>query len=381
MLKQLRVRGSKFYNAASAVGFLARTSWRKVTGEKKNYPTMIQLPLTYRCNAKCVMCNIWKMDWSNEMDLEEFRSFMRDPIYSKVDSLGINGGEPTLVRQLPDFAQVILDELPQLKNLNMISHGFNRKLLYPALEKIYAACKAKGVYFHLSISLDGYGEMHSKVRGLKVWPLTSAAILHIQDNKEKYCDSIDVGCTVVEQNVDHLKELDAWAKMHEVDIKYRMGIENKRIESEKLVDQYSLLYHNNLQSAKEFFHSRYKAAENIKEKFKYFAIFFHLAFQPRKRLLGCHWQENGATMDSRGDLYYCAVASDKIGSLREEKGEDIFFADKNIEHRKNIIKNDCDGCIHDYHGKAPISSVKIFINNWFYESYYWIKYFIKARFA
>ena len=67
--------------------------------------------------------------------------------------------------------------------------------------------------------------------------------------------------------------------------------------------------------------------------------------------MGCHWQENGITMDSRGDLYYCAVESDKIGGLRENKGTDIFFADKNIEYRKKIVAEDCDNCIHDYDGK------------------------------
>jgi hypothetical protein len=181
------------------------------------------------------------------------------------------------------------------------------------------------------------------------------------------------------QNVDQLKELDAYGRLHGLNIKYRLAIENKRIESDKLVDQYSLLKHHVYQSAREFFHSRYLLATNMKRKFKYYAIYYFLTAEKRKRLMGCHWQDSGITMDSRGDLYYCAVASDKLGGLREGKGKDIFFSEKNIEYRKSIVANDCDNCIHDYDGKPYIGNVWLFLKNIFFERYFWVNYYLRAR--
>ncbi|MDZ4844934.1 MAG: radical SAM protein [Chitinophagales bacterium] len=364
-------------NLLASAAFFASSTFSKATGSKKNYPKVVQLPITYRCNSKCVMCNIWQMDYSNEMTVEELSKFLKDDIFSRVEAVGINGGEPSLIKELPAFADEIL-KLPKIKNLNIISHGFNKKLLLPALEEIYKKCKAKSIAFHISISLDGYGNMHDTVRGLKVFKLTSETILEIHNNQNKYCDTFDLGCTVVLQNVDHLKELDAFVRQHGLNIKYRMGIENKRIESDKLVDQYSLLHHNMLQSAKEFFHSRYLLATNLKRKFKYYAIYYFLAVK-RKRLMGCHWQENGITMDSRGDLYYCAVVSDKIGGLRENKGEDIFFSKKNIDYRKSILTNDCDNCIHDYDGKPFLGNLLTFFRNLLFEKYFWVSYYLKAK--
>lgn len=361
----------------ASAAFLAGSAFSKVTGGKKKYPKVVQLPVTYRCNSKCVMCNIWQMDHSNEMTVEELSKFLKDDIFSKVEAVGINGGEPSLIKELPAFTDEIL-RLPKIKHLNIISHGFNKKLLLAALEEMYRKCKAKGVSFHISISLDGYGTMHDTVRGLKVFKLTSETILEIQNNRSKYCDTFDVGCTVIMQNVDHLKELDAYARQHGLTVKYRMGIENKRIESDKLVEQYSLFHNNMLQSAKEFFHSRYLLATNLKRKFKYYAIYYFLA-EKRKRLIGCHWQENGITMDSRGDLYYCAVASNQIGGLREKKGTDIFFSDKNIEYRKEIVAHDCDNCIHDYDGKPFIGNVFLFFRNLLFEKYFWVSYYLKAK--
>lgn len=318
------------------------------------------------------------MDYSNEMTTDEFSRFMKDDIFSRVESVGINGGEPSLIKELPAFTEEIL-KLPKIKNLNIISHGFNKKLLLASLEEMYKKCKAKGVGFHISISLDGYGETHDTVRGLKVFKLTSETILEIKNNRIKYCDTFDVGCTVMLQNVDRLKELDAYGRLHGLEIKYRLAIENKRIESGKLMDQFSLLKNRVYQSAREFFHSRYLLATNIKRKFKYYAIYYFLTAPKPKRLMGCHWQENGMTMDSRGDLYYCAVKSDRIGGLREAKGTDIFFSDKSIEHRKQIVANDCDSCIHDYDGKPYIGNTLIFIKNILFERYYWLQYYLKAK--
>src|SRR5687767_13914860 len=85
--------------------FLLTASFFKKDGGKKNYPKVVQLPVTYRCNSKCVMCNIWQMDYSNEMTTEEFSRFLKDDIFSRVEAVGINGGEPSLVKELPAYAE------------------------------------------------------------------------------------------------------------------------------------------------------------------------------------------------------------------------------------------------------------------------------------
>ncbi|HXH19951.1 MAG TPA: radical SAM protein [Chitinophagales bacterium] len=357
--------------------FLLSSSLFKTTGGRKRYPRVVQLPITYRCNSKCVMCNIWQMDYTHEMTVDECGRFLKDDIFSKVEAVGINGGEPSLIKELPAFTEEIL-KLPKIRSLNIISHGFNKKLLLASLEQMYKLCRAKGVSFHVSISLDSYGKTHDTVRGLQVFKLTSDTILEIKNNRSKYCDTFDVGCTVMLQNVDQLKELDAYARLHGLNIKYRLAIENKRIESDKLADQYSLLKHQVVQSAREFFHSRYLLTTSLKRKFKYYAIYYFLTSEKRKRLMGCHWQDNGITMDSRGDLYYCAVKSDRIGGLREATGKAIFFSDKNIEYRKSIVANDCDNCIHDYDGKPYIGNVWLFLKNILFEKYYWVNYYLRS---
>lgn len=379
-IKTLLKKNKKLFFITKALRFLQTSSLSKINGSKKKYPKVIQLPITYNCNSKCVMCNIWQMDHTGEATVEEFSKFMQDDIFKKVEAVGINGGEPSLVPNLYAYADEIL-KLPNLKALNIISHGFSATPLFKNVEKIYKACQEKNISFHISISLDGIGKIHDTVRGkVNIFEKTIATIDEIIKNKHKYCDSYDIGCTVIKQNIDYLIELDTYAKSKNYNIKYRLGIENKRIESDKLIEQYSVIYSPLKQSAKEFFHYQMSTTQDLANKFKYYSIFYWLNTSNPIRLLGCSWKDEGITLDARGELYYCAVASDTIGSLRKNKGENIFFNDENIAYRTNIIKNKCDGCIHDYSGKPEFKNVWKFLINSIQNRFSMKIYEIKVRF-
>lgn len=345
-----------------AIRLLQTSSLSKIDGTKKKYPKVIQLPLTYNCDSKCVMCNIWQMDHSGEATVEEFTSFMRDDLFKKVESVGINGGEVSLIPNLTEYALEIL-KLPSIKHLNIISNGFRTDVLLSSVRDIYKVCQSRGVSFHLAISLDGVGAIHDEVRGVRnAFKKTSLTIDEIIKNQHLYCDSYDLGCTVINQNIDHLIALDTYAKEKNYNIKFRLGIENLRIQSDKLVEQFSVIYSSDVQSAMEFFHYKYNEAKltDLPNKFKYYSIFFWLAFPPSRRLLGCAWRDEGVTLDARGELYYCAVKSKRLGGLREGSGEDIFFNSDNINYRRSLIKNNCDSCIHDYNGQLVVRDLLVF---------------------
>jgi MoaA/NifB/PqqE/SkfB family radical SAM enzyme len=349
-----------------ALQFIRNTTVFKIDGSKKKYPKVIQLPITYRCNSRCLMCNVWKMDTTDEAEILEFSEFMKDELFKKVQSVGINGGEPTLISNIDEYARIILT-LPEIKSLNIISHGFNTNRALKAFEKIYTACRENSVSFHVSISLDGVGKIHDEVRQIpNGFSKTVSTIDELIKNQHKYCDSYDVACTVVKQNIDNLVELNEFSKVKGYKIKYRLGVSNKRIESDLLLEQYTVLSDKEYkQSAVEFFHYLMSNAKDINEKFKYFSIVYWLTKSNPKRLLGCIWKDEGITLDSRGELYYCAVESEKLGTLRNGKdsniGTDVFFDKVNIEQRKSIIKNKCDSCIHDYGGQVKLKSLMIFV--------------------
>ncbi|MDB3916497.1 radical SAM protein [Alphaproteobacteria bacterium] len=334
-------------------------------------PTSVQLPITNRCNSRCEMCDVWQMDTSGEMDINEFKQVLTDPIFSQVKSVGINGGEPTLVLNISQYAQALC-KLPRLRYLSIITHGFNTERALRSIAQIKKVCEEADVKFHVSVSLDGVGEVHNKVRNVPdVFEKTLATILAIKRDISSYCDTFDVACTVVKSNIHELPDLEAFSDLHDLPIKYRLGISNKRIGSDKLIDQFSVVSDQQYKmSAVEFFHWQTIKASSLTEKFKYYAIFDWLQSTQPSRLLGCVWKDQGITLGPRGDLYYCAVASDCLGSLREASGIELYADPKNLRHRKDIVSNSCDQCIHDYGGPITILSYLKFI-----------KFLVKNRFS
>lgn len=294
------------------------------------------------------------------MDLIDFRKAIGDPIFNEIIAAGVNGGEPSLIRNLEDYVAEIL-KLPKIKSFNVISNGFIENRFLSSLEKIYDMCKSKSVSFHVAISLDGYSGVHNLVRGVpRVFNKTQSTIDSIIENQYKYCDSFDVACTIVQKNIDNLVELDVFAEEKNYDITYRLGIDNKRIESQILNKNFSVIHDFVLkQNAKEFIHSQMYKASDVYMKYKYHSIFYGLT--NKRRLLGCAWKDEGITMDPSGDIFYCAVASEKIGSAKNREGVSSFFSKENIDYRASIIKEECDSCIHDYQGQTEISSVIVFV--------------------
>ena len=185
---------------------------------------------------------------------------------------------------------------------------------------------------------------------------------------------------MIKQNVKWLEELDSFAQEKKYKMKYRLGIENKRIGSDSILAEFSVLDNEFRQNAMEFFHSRYYKSKNLYDKYKYYSIFKFLSSKKPTRLLGCDWKEEGITINSCGDVFYCAVASEKIGSLRQESGEHIFFKEKNIKYRESIINDDCNRCIHDYFGRPELKNLLKFFRNIFYDKYQYDLFRLRSKF-
>jgi MoaA/NifB/PqqE/SkfB family radical SAM enzyme len=133
-------------------------------------PLKLRIGLTNRCNARCIMCNIWQQEDNtapslpHEISVEELdkifarnRSFLGNLRY-----ISLTGGEPTLRRDFVEIWQVLHKYYPDL-NMSFNSNGFSTSKIIGYVENILS--------FHprltVMISLDGLGDNHDKVRGLK----------------------------------------------------------------------------------------------------------------------------------------------------------------------------------------------------------------------
>lgn len=358
---------------------IKRILFLKETGKEKKYPEILQLPITYHCNSRCKICNIWKInrEKNKEIPFMDFKKIMKDSIFKRIKAVGVNGGEPFLLNNIEDYIKIIIKSLPNLKSLNIITNGFETQKIIEKTEKIYQICKSSNVKFSISISLDGVSVIHDKGRGINgVFKKTFKTIKEIKNNLNKYADNFSVACTISKINENYLSELASFAKINDIKIKYRMAVDIKRLNNNSIYKKFNAF---NDFSSREFIFRCFKESCSIFEKFRYYSIFTSIISNRKRRLLGCAWKSNGITLDPYGNIYYCAVRSKILGKLTDENGKNIFFNKENLRYRAEIVKK-CNTCAHDYEGKIYYKDFIYFFINFIFDIHWINLYKIKKFF-
>lgn len=327
--------------------FYAKYFVRSILGRYKQcgehqLPNTIQLPITYKCNYNCVMCGMRKLVSQKGFSSVELQKILSDPLFKKIVTVGVNGGEPFILPDINEYIRIIIETLPNLKNIFMISNGYFTDAILEKSEIIHNLCKLHGIRYNLSISLDGVGDMQNKMRGHKnAFVTTSKTIEKILKDPRKYCDSFGAICTITKINVYNIAELDTWAKMHNIPMSYNIATIHKRISNEDRYNDFSVFTDKRAQlMAAEFFYSKF--LENFSEQ--YFARYFVVKYN--KRIAMCGHQRQVVTLTPNGAISYCATHSKEIGNAYERSAYSIFFDPENLKYREGLRKTHCVSCSH-----------------------------------
>ena len=123
------------------------------------------LVLTFKCNHKCVTCNIWKTHGRNltkgvkgELTVEEIEKIVTR---NKLIYLSLTGGEAFLREDISDIIQVCMKHVPMV---TMTSNGSMPDKMVQTINQILP--KAKGI-LDINISLDGNREQHDTFTGIE----------------------------------------------------------------------------------------------------------------------------------------------------------------------------------------------------------------------
>ncbi len=164
-------------------------------------PFKLSYAVTYRCNLKCRMCNIWdKAHARAELGVDDIARLFSRP--HQVYWLGITGGEPFLREDLPAIVDAALAPSPGLKALHFATNGTltDRVLhLVDVTRKKYP--KLKIVF---TISIDGPPNLHNTIRGAAdVWDkaLRTYTLLKAIDHVKP-----QFGFTLSHSNTDKFKD-------------------------------------------------------------------------------------------------------------------------------------------------------------------------------
>ncbi|MCD6291319.1 MAG: radical SAM protein [Anaerolineae bacterium] len=309
-------------------------------------PKILQVVVNYRCNARCAMCNIWRMKPRRELSLDEFANIMEDDIFQNIERLTLTGGETSLRQDLGPLADMFLARMSNLKALSLITNGFLPERILAVVEHILRSCQARGVRFSISVSLDGVGEMHDRIRGVPgAFDRVVKTLEGLKDLRRRYDFWMGVGYTVMHQNLHHVPEFRAWCEEQGIPYGFQVvGFHEAYVSN--------LDRQNEVDFRPEDRDALIALMEDLASQRSwrnvlafYWDDMMHMYRDGRSRQTPCPFALEGLILDSLGDVYYC-LSSKKIGNVIDDgrSVSDLYYDPENLAYREYMRRHICPRC-------------------------------------
>lgn len=183
-----------------------------------NAPRLLTHTVTFRCNARCIMCDSWKKNGKDDLTIAEIeRIYQQLPT---LDAVRLTGGEPFVRQDFAEIAQLATDILrPAL--LHITTNGFLTSAITRFLEN-----RDKKIPLHLLVSVDGIETTHDKIRGIQgAFARTRTTIEEVLAHAQEWNVLPAVNQTIVDaQGFEEYQTLHAllepWKISHQVVIAY-----------------------------------------------------------------------------------------------------------------------------------------------------------------
>lgn len=194
---------------------LTKAVWRARRRQDTD-PRMLTFTVTFGCNARCIMCDSWKMPTQDDLKIDEIRNIFKQ--LPTMDFVRLTGGEPLMRIDFLQIADAVVEHLHPLV-LHVTTNGFLTNRLVDFCEK-----RNRGVPLELLISVDGVGEKHNKIRGSSIaWQSVCRSLQELAPRREELNLKLAVNQTVVDS--EGASQYDALHEMlAEMDIPHHLVI-------------------------------------------------------------------------------------------------------------------------------------------------------------
>lgn len=276
--------------------------------------------LTYRCDSRCSMCNIWQhpTDPTYEVSLDDLAK-----LPSGFDYLNLSGGEPTLRSDLGELCDLLR---PKAMKLEISTNGLHVDRIVPIVKK-YPDLKVR-------ISVDGIGELNNMIRGER------GGYDRKVDSMKKLIDAggCDLGfaMTFQDENVDQV--VDLYRLSRSLGVEFATSAIHNGFQFHKN-DNY---VYNRLAVAR-------KAENLVTEMLRswsikgWFRAYLNLGLIAKilghDRLMPCTAATDFIFVDPWADVYACNVRNDLlVGNIRKQTWPDIMGSEELRRVRDQVAR-------------------------------------------
>lgn len=275
--------------------------------------------VTYRCNARCHMCNTWQYPTKGEEETG-INTYEKLP---PMDTVNVTGGEPFL---RDDLDKIIAVLKKKAKRLVISSNGF----FTDSILRVFEKHRDIGI----RISIEGLPKANDELRGIKDG--FDRGIRTLIELHHMGVNDIGFGITVTDRNAKDLMELYHLAKMMKLEFAtaathnafYFHKFDNRFEHPDVVIGEFQKLIGELLQS------------KRIKDWFRaYFNYGLINYVEGNPRLLPCEMGLDSFFLDPRGEVFPCNVMEESMGNLEHHSFDEIW----NSERAENVRKSakDC----------------------------------------
>ncbi|MDD5130155.1 MAG: radical SAM protein [Candidatus Omnitrophica bacterium] len=278
-------------------------------------PHKISYVLTYRCNLRCKMCNIWKKPPVTELSLSQIEKFFTQS--NRFSWIGITGGEPFLREDLNQIIRIAGENCKELAAIHFATNGTFTDRIIKTVENTLGAKNRKPKLL-FTLSIDGTPDLHDNIRGVTgTWNNCMNTFKELKKNKSV---GARIGITLSENNLGKFKEIFHSIKNAYPELKFddiNVNIFNKSsfyynnqdmpgLDSAKVISQIDeiLKMDKDTLTINNFLRRKY---------LKLYKKFIQLKKSPLK----CQALSATCILEPQGDLYPCGTYAVKIANIKD----------------------------------------------------------------
>ncbi|HUV36313.1 MAG TPA: radical SAM protein [Patescibacteria group bacterium] len=287
------------------------------------------IAVTYACDSRCNMCNIWKLAPGTELAPGEYRRLPRT-----LRDVNITGGEPFLRGDIVELVRVIYEHCRHPR-IVVSTNGFQRRRIIHAAPELMKIGRRVG----LAVSIDGIGEVHDRIRG--VTGGFDKALETLKQLKQIGYRNVRVAFTAQSDNVEHLGAV--------YDLSRQFGY-----QFTTSVAQNSEFYFSTEDNQRV-------APAALERELQYVIRKELLSFSPKRwlrayfyagvvrynmhgeRALGCRAGRDSFFMDPAGKIYPCLTLNREIGDITQHSFDEIWRGDS-ARRVREAVDACCEPC-------------------------------------
>lgn len=298
------------------------------------------LALTYRCNAQCAMCGLGRGHKEQISKIAVEKLVESAQSLSGLKVLNITGGEPFLLRNLPELCGRLAGAIPGLEQIALSTNGLLTDRIIEKTQAIYENIRFSDVGLGIEVSLDGPKKVHDAVRGVPgAFGKAIATLKGLSDLSIPFVYK-GLGCNVNALTVDTLDSTLQIADSLGAPITFTPVVFNDLYFQNE--NRKNIIAMSGMQKEKTllFYESLLKAGRID----SYYYRFANSLIRKNQRSVGCIFRSRGLFIDPHGNVFACSSApKSKLGSLSDSRLDDLIHS-SNTKAIRRSLHDFCKTC-------------------------------------